>query len=311
MRLSFFFSVLACAVSASSLSSSCVTVFSAKHVACTPIGSPQNELLVFFGGSKSKPSNAPLYAFYDAAAALGFHVVSVAYPDTPTVAAACSGQPSTCFWIVRQKRMYGDGGAMPALRHLVSELAATVQPGMGWDQFLTGSAVDFSKVVTAGHSQGAGNAVMVGKAHGVLGVVQLSGVDNVDSIGNPAPWIVERPSLTPTARYFGLGNGNGFAVNQWCVNWPALNMTGWRYLEQPGCIGPEAGAQMICSCASVPHPKKEKLPGLAAHMATVANASLYKDVWEYMLTRGEGASGQQSACAVQVLHDINRTGCKC
>ena len=45
-------------------------------------------------------------------------------------------------------------------------------------------------LITAGHSQGAGMALLLGEEHALAGMVQLAGVDDTSPPGNtPAPWI--------------------------------------------------------------------------------------------------------------------------
>ena len=184
-----------------------------RHVVCTPSNSSlaRGQLLLFFGGSGSAPTDyAYAGAFYQQAVDAGFHLISVAYPDAPTVASACQGKPPSCFGATRLQRLYDPRtGGMVGFFALLAGLCAHEQPGQ-WCQYvgsggqtqLAGGAgaVVWPKVVSAGHSQGAGMSLLVGKQHRLAGVVQLAGVDDVyddDGRTRAAPWVLNASATPP------------------------------------------------------------------------------------------------------------------
>ena len=92
------------------------------HVVCTPSltptpsnDAPQSQLVLFFGGSGSNPTEEFFSAFYNhTTAVLGFHLISLNYPDTPTVAHACANHSATCFKTVRLRRLQEAGSGSTA-----------------------------------------------------------------------------------------------------------------------------------------------------------------------------------------------------
>ena len=250
----------------------------AQHVVCVPgstVYRRRNEMVLFFGGSFSKPANSNLASFYTHAANTdGFHVISVSYPDSPTIATACSGRESACFLEVRNSRL---SVGMARLRELMKELCSNRTSADGWAQYCApGGELAWSKIVVAGHSQGSGMAVLLSKKHAVAGVVQLAGVvDTYDS--RPAPWVTES-GITTAGKLYGLGNVHGFACEAWRTNWAALNMSGWAEIDNDA-PGRWQKAHKLCSHK----PVKTKFEG---HMIVVTDAKTYGLAWTYMLTRG-------------------------
>ena len=87
------------------------------------------------------------------------------------------------------------------LRTVLGALA-TKYPSAGWGSFIDGPPAGAStrpawgKVIAAGHSQGAGQALLIGKNHSVDRVLMFAGVDDIVTQGPtgeelvPAPWVI-------------------------------------------------------------------------------------------------------------------------
>ena len=74
-------------------------------------------------------------------------------------------------------------------------------PDGGWGEFVADGQPVWSRIVVAGHSQGAGHAAYLGKMFPVDKVLMFSGPqDYFDDLDKPAPWLA-RPSATPPSRY--------------------------------------------------------------------------------------------------------------
>lgn len=254
------------------------------HVVCPPANGthPRGELLLYFGGSWSTPSCCG--NFYTHAAKLGFHVISISYLDAPSLANVCGHEAPSCYETLRTDRLYNaTTGGMPRLSSLLDELTRD-NSTEGWAQFWAGSqqphtidGIAWYKIVTAGHSQGAGMALFVAKRFAVAGVAQLGGVVDVIHHGDqrlPAPWVL-RPGVTPARKLYGLGNGRGKCCHDWNVNWPVLNMSGWLNVDShPPRHG--SGGHMLCSHLD---------DGLYGHYAILIDEAAYGPSWTYMLTR--------------------------
>jgi hypothetical protein len=79
-------------------------------------------------------------------------------------------------------------------------------PGGGWSEFVTNGQPVWSRILVAGHSQGAGHAAYIGKLFRVDRVLMLSGPqDYMDALHRPAPWQADA-SATPPDRFFAFLN---------------------------------------------------------------------------------------------------------
>jgi predicted esterase len=178
---------------------------------------PDAELLVFLPGTGGEPPG-PL-ALLRAAADAGYRVISLAYNDTPAVAVYCPRQPDpACSERFRRMRVYGDGTVDRSIDNtraesIVNRLVKLLQyldarePQRKWGGYLDNGALNFSRIVFAGQSQGAGMAAFIAKAHAVARVILFSSpwdftVSN-GSVRSLAPWISKPPMATPPARWYG------------------------------------------------------------------------------------------------------------
>ncbi|MEM6345303.1 MAG: hypothetical protein AAF927_15535 [Bacteroidota bacterium] len=172
----------------------------------------RNQLLVFFGGTSSSPR---LYqAFPQFAALEGYHVVNVAYNNSPSVQ-VCSGDPATeCFERLREETWQGRNtstrifinevhSAENRLRRLIQYLHE-ISPDEAWDQFFEGEEIQYDRLVMAGHSQGAGLAAYVGRQERVARVIMFSGPNDYSELYEEAAVWAEGDYETPVNRYYGL-----------------------------------------------------------------------------------------------------------
>ncbi|HKC68513.1 MAG TPA: T9SS type A sorting domain-containing protein [Bacteroidia bacterium] len=185
-----------------------LTAQDSHYVALSASATSNNLLLVFLDGSGS---NTKDYTdIPKLAASLGYHVVSIAYPNSPTVGSLCdSSTDSLCFDKVRQEICYGTPVSSSVsvdtlnsinirLTKLLQYLSATY-PANGWNQFLSNNNVVWSSVVTSGHSQGSGHAMYLAKTQSVHRVIMFSGVDDYSLHFNKSAHWLFNTSLTPTA----------------------------------------------------------------------------------------------------------------
>ncbi|MEL6651707.1 MAG: hypothetical protein AAFQ87_12975 [Bacteroidota bacterium] len=177
-----------------------------------PEATKRNQLLVFLGGTSSAPR---LYqAFPQFAASIGYHVVNVAYNNSPSVQ-VCSGDPAReCFERLREETW---AGRNTSTRIFINETHSVhnrllklvqymdeISPDEGWDQYVTGDDLQFDRVVVAGHSQGAGLAAYIGRQERVARVIMFSGPNDYSELYEEAADWAEGFYETPVERYYGL-----------------------------------------------------------------------------------------------------------
>jgi pimeloyl-ACP methyl ester carboxylesterase len=149
-------------------------------------------------------------------AEMGYHVISIDYPNS-VVTTVCSDSPdSACFDGFRQEILFGtpvsSNVAVDSVNCILNRftrvlvwLAEHDRDG-GWKNFLRHGRPRWNRIVVMGHSQGAGHAAYLGKTYRVAGVVMLSGPqDYLKAFQRPAGWQGRR-GRTPAAREFAFLN---------------------------------------------------------------------------------------------------------
>jgi uncharacterized protein YjdB len=192
----------------------------APHLAITP--SPavaaRGRLLVFLPGTQGRPTQYT--NILRAGAARGFHAIGVNYMNQTAMGTLC--QMSTnpeCYWTARTEVIFGNGtpvsgqtavtranGLVNRVNKLLAWLHATY-PAEGWGQYLLAdNAVDWSKVILAGHSQGGGHVGVLAKSVLLSRAVYFSSPEDWNDLTDrPALWTGARPNVTPASRQYGLG----------------------------------------------------------------------------------------------------------
>lgn len=149
-------------------------------------------------------------------ARMGYHVISIDYPND-VITTVCSDSPdSACFDGFRQEILFGSPVSekvkVDSVNCIVNRFAvflrwlAVNDPAGEWGDFLDGGQPRWDRIVVMGHSQGAGHAAYLGKRYALKGVVMLSGPQDYLKVFNrPAPW-QGLPGQTPASRQFAFLN---------------------------------------------------------------------------------------------------------
>jgi hypothetical protein len=205
----------------------------AHLIAIDPGARPRNKLFLFLAGSYGIPARQSLITRL--AARMGYHAVNLCYPNAWTVGGLCrSSEDNDCHGQVRLQIFDGvprtdlvrfapanaiDNRLIKLLAHLDSRF-----PEQGWSRYLNGKGVDWSSVVVAGHSQGGGQAAIIGKVQAVERVIMLaSPVDHGRGDMGPAAWL-SRAGATPPERFFGFVHRHDQGFDHIQVAWRALGM---------------------------------------------------------------------------------------
>lgn len=178
------------------------------YVALNTASSSNHKLLVFLPGTGAKTKHYLL--FPNLAANLGYHVIGLSYPNgLPALASICAGNSDIdCYKNYREEICFGhdvsENVFVDSLNSIQTRLFKTLQylsmqyPQDEWEQFLNGNALNWQKMAFAGHSQGAGHALYLGKTNLCERVIMFAGADDFSLYYNEAAnWISEMPNQTP------------------------------------------------------------------------------------------------------------------
>lgn len=194
---------------ASSMLDANAPVIRSPHLtARDPEASSRHLLAIYLPGTGGTAnSEGP---FIDVLAHAGYHAISLDYPNSVTAAVFRPSRDSRAFDHYRQALMFGGRvneslSVAPAssiasrISALLLHLAAT-RGADGWSEFVTGQAVQWSKLVLIGHSQGAGHAAYLAQHRRVHKVLIIAGPqDYLTTLHMPAPWL-GAASRTPRSR---------------------------------------------------------------------------------------------------------------
>ena len=259
---------------------------------------PPWRLVLFLPGCGGAP--AGYTTIMQVARDQGYHVIGLDYPD-PCPGDVC-GSDLTCMGSYRHEVLFGDAASDPVwisghpqdaiirrLEALLLHLEAT-DPYGAWSTFIetdasapNGLRLRWDRIVTAGHSLGAGYAAYIAKYFGVARVAMFTSpgdsvdactgssdpacVDPVPPATSPLPtsddWLTGH--VTGASRYFGLiheddihGNNH---VNRTLANWAEIGVP----------VGQQKVSSATCTGTCDPHTK------------VVKDAATYTTRWQIML----------------------------
>jgi hypothetical protein len=185
--------------------------FDDPNVIETPANiSAKTPLVVFLSGTGNQPRDSAVLLRF--AVTQGYRVIGLEYDDNPGVSQVCPGDPDlNCAGDFRRMRIYGDGPSHtvsnPSAESIDTRLTmllkwlAAKSPGQGWGAYVKDGHPDWSQIVVAGASQGAGMAAFIAKRTLVRRVVLFSSPWDWTRGRGPAPWL-SQASSTPPDRWY-------------------------------------------------------------------------------------------------------------
>jgi hypothetical protein len=269
------------------------------------LAADRKELLLWIPGTKppeakepepGKVQRAASHAFCLQAAALGYHVITLTYPNTIS-AASCNKEPDPkAFENFRMSIIAGGDSPHITISRTNSienrlikllQLLAKKSPKEAWDTFLNADgSIKWEKIAVAGQSQGGGHAALIGVHHEVSRVICFGAPKDYSvALKGPAAWYALK-SETPKGRFFAFNHQQD---HQGCT--PA------QQLENLRALGLEAlGAPVMVEHSKPPFENSRVLmtnyPGTkvdsrTAHgtMVSPKNEERFGGVWRYMLTK--------------------------
>lgn len=234
-------------------------------------------------------------AFCQLAASLGYHVISLRYPNALSASAARFDADADEFERFRMALVAGGTSKHITIpRHesiehrlikLLQHLVAT-RPAEQWHQFLaTDGSVRWENIAVAGQSQGGGHAALIALHHQVARVICTGAPKDFNlKLDAPAAWLT-RESATPKSRFFAFNH----LQDRQAATWPQ-QLANLRALKLDAF-----GPFVLVDVAQPPYRHSRILvtnyPGSTltsqeAHTSVISwrNAAVFERVWRYMLT---------------------------
>ncbi|MEN0021141.1 MAG: hypothetical protein AAF747_09690 [Planctomycetota bacterium] len=265
-------------------------------VATSRAEEPNGRLFVWISGSGATPGQ--YLEVTRTAAEQGYDAVGVVYASWPPVNDITTQNPDTELpELIRRERIFGEpfpgGSGVDPANGIENRLIKLLQhqasafPNERWTDYLTPTGgVDWSRIVVAGHSQGAGHSAYLGKIRRVAGVLIFGGPgDFVQGFGT-APWVIE-PGITPPGRSLAFVHLDDATAPGFFFNQRILGLNAFGDLQgvdrRPAS---ELTSHMLTSGFPVP-------PGQTGHSAVCVDGRMplnadgsprYEPVWAYMLT---------------------------
>jgi hypothetical protein len=187
------------------------TTNDSNYVVINTAVNPVNKLLFYIGGTNSSPKRTTL--FLKLAANLGYHVISVAYPNSVAAQTACAASADiNCYSDFRQEVCFGTplsaSITVDTLNSLNTRAVKLIKylhntyPSQNWGQFVNGANLVWGKLVTSGHSQGSGNALYFAKVNEIDRCIMFSGANDYSNFYNAVPSWISTALVTPKAKLF-------------------------------------------------------------------------------------------------------------
>jgi hypothetical protein len=259
------------------------------HVVVLPVAevAARNKLFVFMPGTDGVPNQYEL--ILKAGARRGFHAIGLNYPNSTAVGVLClTSTDQNCFWNVRRAIITGQPVSVDISvtqpNAIVTRLTKAVAylnvnyPTEGWGQYLLGSgALDWSKIVVGGHSQGGGHAGVMAKTYSMSRACYFASPPDWNApLGNllppnaPAAW-ESFANVTPASLQFGFGGLSDSSVppNQLSVIWQTIGLAGPAVSVDSN--SPPYGGSHILTTNAAPNTSTGAI-GTPSHGLTVRDA---------------------------------------
>lgn len=248
----------------------------------------KGKLVVFLAGTNGK--GRPPQDFSKMAAKEGFPVLGVAYPSLVSISVLDGDRDPSAFARARNNiinaatpfgrfRTEQPDCIRSRLHHLIHFLAEH-HPGEGWQQYLLpDGAINWSKLILIGQSQGGGHALFMAMEHPVERVLMFGAPKDFSKFHHePAAWY-RRPSATPLNRLFCYVHSEdrqGCTYPEQLENYRAVGLLPKYQIVNADASQPPYGATHLFTSTRPFQTSKE------AHGYPLFNA-LNIPVWRYML----------------------------
>ncbi len=267
----------------------------------------RHQLLLFIPGTQPpnlkelEPGKVRVYAshhFCLMAASLGYHVISLSYPNSISASTCNKDENPEAFEKFRLSII--QGGTSPhitisrtdSIENRLIQLLAVLDkrfPQEDWNTYLTADGgLKWENIAVAGQSQGGGHAALIGIHHKVPRVLCFGAPKDFSvALQKPAAWYL-KTAATPKSAFYAFNHDQdrqGCSSLQQIENLKALDLDQFGPPISVDDAAPPFGKSHILMTN---HPGT-KVDSLTAHatMLSPKNKERFGTVWKYMLTAGK------------------------
>lgn len=187
---------------------------------------PKNKLFVFLPGTTGTPYYYRL--ILKKAADMGYHAIGLMYPNGSDLYTAAATNPDlTAFGRGRKEIYQGTDELLGvsvnptnSIKNRLYKLLVYLNdryPNQHWSQYLQSNAVDWSKCVLSGHSQGGGHAFYMAKQVLVSKAISFSSIDWNSLLNQSASWVTDA-GATPISAFYSFNGKRDQVFNIANVN---------------------------------------------------------------------------------------------
>lgn len=193
-------------------------------------GLPDAPLLIFLPATGAVPED--YQRFLSTAARTGYSVLGLDYWNLGKSMTRTCGKVADCYTLLLRNRFSGHhpnrfsrvdaANSIEQRIRLALRTLATRQPNADWGRFLADGAIQWNRIVLAGHSQGGGESAFIAHEYQVHGVLMFSSpVATYQRV--VATWMLTA-GKTPPTRMYALGSQDDVYARRIQRSWPHLGL---------------------------------------------------------------------------------------
>ncbi len=261
---------------------------------------PNNKLLVFIPGTGA---SAKTYQYLPTLAAnLGYHAITISYPNSKSAGSACASKPNdNCYTYFREEACFGtpvsdeiDIDSLNSIAGRIKNLLNYLNlqfPFDGWGDYIDSDQLNFSKIAFAGHSQGAGHALYFAKQKQIQRALLFSGPQDYNYFNTtPATWMWQS-GATPTSSIFSFSHLRD-EVSYFEILYKGVQAMGLTTQDDSTSVDGNPSPFQFSHCLYTNEEPKNPITPSPFHNATVVDFNtpgstlnpFFTSVWQYMLS---------------------------
>jgi hypothetical protein len=271
----------------------------------------QSPLLLFLAATRAHPVD--YRSFLGDAQRRGYHVLALDYWNTGLSVEKTCGVDPRCYTQLQRNRLTGahpsrfsavnQQNSILSRLHRALDYLQTSDPHGGWNRFESGTGIDWSRIVVAGHSQGGGESAYIAHIHRVRGALFFSSpVDTVHGVA--ASWMGSH-GATPASCMYGFVDSHDMFYPRIRGSWTKLGMDSFGAPADP-LVTSDFTSHEVVSQLGLGRPSQAHLRTITDRTPRTASGSpVFSGVWKWMLAQLYSPPASAKTTPVTTRHIAN------